>query len=219
MWVLVSILWFTGYKALLFWTALYPIPTSYAEARAPNTTTFGDKVHKKVINVQWSHKVGVLIQRIGVPIRRGQEPRSPSICRQTAGRPREDAVRSWLSASRESHQTSSHLAPWFWTYRCQSSEKINFCCANHPVCEILLEQPNQFSPTVTFICPNNKERWLTSIVILAVETKVLTVRKFAGFALNHLGNNWWTYDWRSIPSPVGKLRILPSGPIKSINEK
>lgn len=35
------------------------------------------------------------------------------------------------------------LAPWSWASRLQTYEKTNFCGLNHPVCSIVLSQPEQ----------------------------------------------------------------------------
>ena len=54
-----------------------------------------------------------------------------------------DIVRRWSSTSQKesSYYESNWLASWSWTASLQSCKEINSCFLNHPVCGILLGQP------------------------------------------------------------------------------
>lgn len=46
------------------------------------------------------------------------------------------------SQGESSHQNQTTQA-WSWTCSFQGCEKVNFCCLHHPVCGILVWQPEQ----------------------------------------------------------------------------
>ena len=66
----------------------------------------------------------------------------------TEAMPCKDVLRRWLFASQEerSHQKTT-LAPLSWTIF-QNLEKIDVCCINHPVHNILLWQPQQTNTSI-----------------------------------------------------------------------
>lgn len=85
----------------------------------------------------------------------------PSSMNTHCGWPCGDTVRSWPCASLEEgpHQELNNLAPWSWTRSLQNSEKISFCCINHPVYGILLWQLEQTNTVLKDDSPPPPQVW------------------------------------------------------------
>lgn len=56
-----------------------PLAGSSVEALTPSVTTFGGGASTEVIKVTGGHKCGAFIQYVCVLIKRGREPRAPSL--------------------------------------------------------------------------------------------------------------------------------------------
>lgn len=85
----------------------------------------------------------------------GQDPKSCDLCpyqkrkrhqgcRCAKEKPCEERWEGSINKTRERPlKRPSRTTPWSWSSRIQNCEKIRFCCVSHPVCGVLLGQPQQ----------------------------------------------------------------------------